>query len=119
MGVRVAVGVGVCVAVGDTNVSEPPVNVKDSGELAVSVSETPESVSADVPPETVEKVTVVRMPFPFGPAGTPVVEQPKVTLFGPVVGAGQLRLRPVEPRKVPLVALIKDRTLASHVSVKS
>ena len=112
-------GVGVFVAVGETKVSEPLVNVNESGELAVSWSETPESASAVVPSETVEKVTVDRMPSPFGPAPAPVVEQPNVTSFAPVVGPGQLTLRPVEPRNVPLVALIKDRTLASHVSVKS
>ncbi len=116
--VGVLVLVGVLVAVGDTNVSEPPVLVKDSGELAVSVSETLESANADVPSETVEKVMAVRIPAPFGPAGTPVVEQLNVTLFAPVVGAGQFTLRPVEPRKVSLVALTKDRTPASQVNVK-
>ncbi len=112
-------GVGVFVTVGETNVSEPLVNVSERGELAVSRRETPESVSAVVPSETVEKVTADSMPSPFGPAGTPVVEQPNTTLFAPVVGAGQFTLRPVEPRKVSLVALTKDRTLASQVSVKS
>jgi hypothetical protein len=116
--VGVLVNVGVLVAVGATNVKEPPVLVKDSGELAVSASDTAESVSTDVPDETVEKVTFDRMPAPAGPAGTPVVEQLKVTLFAPVVGAGQFTLRPVEPRNVSLVALTNDRTLASHVSVK-
>ncbi len=59
------------------------------------------------------------MPFPFGPAGTPVVEQPNETLFAPVVGAGQLTDRAVDPRKAPFVALTNESTLASHVSVKS
>ena len=113
------VDVGVLVGVGDRKVSDPPVVVRDSGELAVSVIATPDSVSEDVPSETLENVTDVRMPAPLGPAGTPVVEQPNVTLFAPVVGAGQFTLRPVEPRKVPLVALTNKRTLASHVSVKS
>ena len=121
--VAVAVGVfvlvGVLVAVGEINVSEPPEIVNDSGELAVSVSETPDSVSAVVPSETVENWIVVRMPAPIGPVAAPVVEQPNVTLLAPVVGGGQVTLRPVEPRNAPLVALTKERTLASQVNVKS
>ncbi len=89
------------------------------GTAAVSSTVMLERVSADVPSDTVENWMVVRMPAPFGPAATPVVEQPNVTLLAPVVGAGQLTVLPVEPRKLPFVALIKDRTFASHVSVKS
>ena len=62
---------------------------------------------------------MVRMPFPFGPSGAPVVEQPNVTLFAPVVGGGQLTLRPLEPRKEPLFALTNERMAESHVNVKS
>lgn len=122
-GVGVLVGVlvfcGVRVAVGEMNVIEPSAVVIVSGEAPVSASRTPDNVSADVPPETVENWTVVRMPSPFAPACAPVVEQPNVTLFAPVAGAGHVTVRPVEPRNVPLVVLIKERTLASQVSVKS
>ncbi len=85
----------------------------------MSASVTAESVAGDVPSATVENWIVVRMPAPSGPAPAPVVEQPNVTLLAPVVAGGQLTLRPVEPRNVPLLALIKDRTPASQVRVKS
>jgi len=117
--VAVSVNVGVMVAVGALNVSEPWLMVIDSGDPPVSSRTTLESVSVVVPSCSVAKSIVVRMPSPLGPGSTPVVEQPKVTLLAPVVGAGQSTVRPVDPRKVPLVALTNERTLASHVSVKS
>ena len=117
--VGVDVNVGVCVAVGETKVIEPFAVVGVDGEPMVSSSATAESVAGDVPSATVENWMVVRMPAPFGPALAPVVVQPNVTLFAPVVGAGQLTVRVVEPRKAPLVALTNESTPASHVSVKS
>ena len=123
VGVDVNVGVlvlvAVCVAVGETNVIEPSAVVRIEGEPPVSSSVTLESVAGDVPSATVENWIVVKMPAPFGPAPAPVVEQLTVTLLAPVVGGGQLTLRPVEPRNAPLLASMKDRTPASQVSVTS
>ena len=123
VGVAVFVGVlvfcGVWVAVGEMNVIEPFAVVIVSGEAPVFASRTLESVRADVPSETVENWTVVRMPSPFGPGCAPVVEQPNATLFAPVVGGGHVTVRPVDPRNVSLVALMKASTPASQVSVKS
>ncbi len=117
--VGVLVFCGVWVAVGEMNVIEPFVVVVVSGELPVSASRTPDNVRADVPSETVENWTVVRIPSPFGPGCAPVVEQPNVTLLAPVVGGGQVTERPVEPRNASLVALIKASTPASQASVTS
>ena len=117
--VGVLVAVAVAVAVGATNVSVPLLDVNESGEPPVSSNDTLVSASEDVPLATVENWIVVRMPFPFCPGGAPVVEQPNVTLFAPVVGAGQLTLRPEEPRKTPLFALTNERMAESQVSVKS
>ena len=114
-----AVVVGGLVAVGETRVIEPSTVVGVDGELPVSSSATLERVSRDVPSATVENSIVVRMPAPFGPAPAPVVEQPNVTLFAPVVGAGQFTLRPVEPRNGPFVALMNDSMDESQVRVKS
>ncbi len=120
-GVAVAVGVGVfvgiAVAVGEANVIDPSPVVNGRAVLAVFVSVTAESATAETPSLTVPNLTVVSTPVPLGPAATPVVLQPKVTVFAPVAGAGQVTVRPVEPRNGPLVALTKVRTVSSQVSV--
>ena len=116
-GSGVAVSVGVGVAVGETNVIEPLVVVVGSVLLAVSVSVTADSATDDTPSATVPNWIVVKTPMPFGPAVAPIVLQPNVTVFAPVVGAGQVTVRPVEPRNEPLVALTKVRTVASQVTV--
>ncbi len=85
--------------------------------LAVSVSVTAESATDDTPSATVLNWMVARTSVPFGPAATPVVLQPNVTVLAPVVGGGQVTERPVRPRNGPLVALTNVRTVASQVSV--
>ncbi len=120
VGVTVTVDVtfGVGVAVGETNVIDPCVVVNGRAVLAVSVSVTTESTTAETPWLTVLNWTVVSTPVPLGPAATPVVLQPNVTVVAVVVGAGQVTVRVVEPRNEPFDALINERTAASQVSVK-
>ncbi len=48
----------------------------------------------------------------------PLVLQLKVRLLAVVVGAGQVTVRPVEPRKAPLVTLTNVRMVESQVTVK-
>ncbi len=118
VGVDVAVAVLVAVAVGATNVTDPSVVVAGIGELAVSLSDAL-SASDELPSATVAKRTVAMTPSPLAPPDPPVLEQPKVKLFAMVAGGGQATVRPVEPRNGPFVTLTNDRTVESHVSVRT
>ena len=99
---------------------EPSVVVSPRGEPHVELSETIESVSSDSPPARVEnRIVSVRMSSPSGPAWSPVVQQPKLTLPAPLVGGEQTTARPVDPKKAPLLAPMKDNTASSHDKVNS
>ena len=99
---------------------EPSVVVRSRGEPPVALSETIESVSSDSPPARVEnRIVSVRMSSPSGPAWSPVVQQPKLTVPAPLVGGEQITGRPVEPRNAPSLALMKDSIASSHDNVNS
>lgn len=109
VGVTVGAGVAVNVAVGvgalRSMVIVPSCVISVSDVPAVSHSETPDRARGEVPALTVANQNVAKASAPVGPGWLPVVLHPNVTLLKAIVGAGHVTVRPVEPRKAPLVTL--------------
>jgi hypothetical protein len=127
VGVGVSVGVGVIVGVGQM----PPgqgvgVGVGASCTVtAPSTADTGMSVPRGVDratlnrsrglgpadASTAENTTCASTPEPVAPGGTlPVVTQPKLTVFTPMVGSKQKVVRPLLLRKAPLPMFTKPST---------
>jgi hypothetical protein len=121
VGVALTVGVGdgvlVGVAVGSCTVTVPSVVVTEMDVSAVSARDTSESAMGEVPSATVPNCTVAKTPEPFGPGWMPLESQSNEALVAVVVGAGQVTVRPVDPRNAPLTTLTYVSLVSFQVTV--